>query len=94
VWVDALEPKTEFTAAEWAKLPGPPTPKPARGAAMREVTIPSDRVVVGEDEIAAPWSELASRLEEAAVVRVLAAKKDDLDPLWHWEHPLQESAIK
>ena len=35
------------------------------------MTISADRVVVGEDEIAAPWSELAHRLEEAAVVRVL-----------------------
>ncbi|MBV8756891.1 MAG: ATP-dependent Clp protease ATP-binding subunit [Deltaproteobacteria bacterium] len=93
VWVDALEPKSELSAAEWMKLPGPPTPKAARGAPIREVTIPSDRVVVGEDEIAAPWTELAQRLEEAAVVRVLTAKKDDLDPLWRWEHPLKESAI-
>jgi ATP-dependent Clp protease ATP-binding subunit ClpC len=90
VWVDALEPKTEFSAIEWTKLPGPPTPKPPRGAPLREITIPNDRVVVGEDEIAAPWSELAARLEEAAVVRVLTATKDD--PLWHWQHPLQEPA--
>jgi ATP-dependent Clp protease ATP-binding subunit ClpC len=89
IWVDALEPKCEFTAAEWAKLPSPPVPRAARGAPMREITMQTDSVVVGGDEIAAPWSELAQRLAEAAVVRLFAAKQETL---WLWEHPLQEPA--
>jgi ATP-dependent Clp protease ATP-binding subunit ClpC len=89
LWVEALEPKTELTAAEWAKLPGPPVPRPARGAPMREITVAADRVVVGDEEIAAPWSELSTRLAEAAVQRVLAAKGAQ-DALWTWDHPFAE----
>jgi ATP-dependent Clp protease ATP-binding subunit ClpC len=92
VWVDALEPKTEFTGAEWMKLTSPPVPKPARGAPMREVVIQADRVTVGETEIAAPWSELPRRLAEAAVQRVIDAKQTE-DLLWVWDHPLQEAAV-
>jgi hypothetical protein len=90
IWVDALEPRAEFTAAEWATLPSPPVPRAARGAPIREITMQTDSVVVGGDEIAAPWSELAQRLAEAAVQRLLAAKAEDT--LWVWDHPLQEPA--
>ena len=37
-----------------------------RGKPMREVTIPNDRVIVVGDECESPWSELGTRLEEAA----------------------------
>jgi ATP-dependent Clp protease ATP-binding subunit ClpC len=92
VWVDALEPKTEFSAAEWMKLPGPPVPKAARGGPMREVVMQADRVTVGEVELAAPWSELPKRLAEAAVQRLIDARQTE-DTLWIWDHPLQEPAV-
>jgi ATP-dependent Clp protease ATP-binding subunit ClpC len=90
VWVDLVEPKTDFTDEEWQKLPGPPQPRPARGTPMREVTISSDRVVGFSEELDPPWSELPARLEEAAVERLLPAlahqghkcKYDKLDELW------------
>jgi ATP-dependent Clp protease ATP-binding subunit ClpC len=91
VWVDALEQKSEFSDKEWEQLPPPPIPVPARGAAMREIDVPGDRVLVSGDEIEVPWSELAARLPEAAVVRVLAALADedaDDGALWKWSHPL------
>jgi ATP-dependent Clp protease ATP-binding subunit ClpC len=95
VWVNALEPKCEFSDAEWLALPGPPTPASPRGAPMREVTVGSDRVVVRGDECEAPWSELGKRLGEAACVRLISAiqhlghncRYDEHDKLWVWEHP-------
>jgi len=96
VWVDALEPKAELSDAEWNVLPGPPTPRGARGNPMREVTVTNDRVVVVGDEVEAPWSELGRRLAEAACTRLVSAlehaghncRYDEYDKLWVWENPL------
>jgi len=95
VWVDLLEPKTEFTDFEWSVLPTPPSPKAARGHVFREVTVPADRVTVDGDEIEAPWSELAARLAEAACARLLTALEHaghkcayDLELLWRYTNPL------
>ena len=71
VEVSLLYPKFELTDDEWAKLPPPPSPSPARGQPMREVTVSADRVNVLGDEIEPAWSELPDRLEEAAVARLL-----------------------
>ena len=100
IWVDAVEQRTEFTDLEWSALPGPPTPQPARGTPFREVVVNADRVLVGGDEIEPPWSELALRLEEAAVTRVLEAIEhqghncnyDKLDEFWVYANPLAASA--
>ena len=92
VWVDLLEPRTEFSDDEWGALPGPPSPRAPRGTPMREVDVAGDRVVVGGDELDVGWKQLARRLEEAAVVRVLAALTGGeaaLEALWTWERPLQ-----
>lgn len=96
VWVDALEPKSEFTDPEWLALPGPPRPRIARGSAIREIRIASDEVLSSDEEIDAPWSELAERLPEAAIVVILDAlehhghgcRYDRWDNLWKWDHPL------
>jgi ATP-dependent Clp protease ATP-binding subunit ClpC len=96
VWVDALEPKCEFTDAEWLALPGPPTPVPARGAPLRDVNVPGDVVLVNTEEIEPAWSELAQRLPEAAIIPVIDAiehaghgcRYDKGDELWKWTHPL------
>jgi ATP-dependent Clp protease ATP-binding subunit ClpC len=90
VWVDHHQPKAELTDVEWMRQPVPPQPRPARGNAMREVTINATRVEVYGDEIDPPWSQLAERLEEAAVTRLLTVlahqghrcKYDKLDQLW------------
>nr|MDQ3298378.1 hypothetical protein [Myxococcota bacterium] len=89
-WVDLLEPRCELTEAEWSALPGPPSPRTARGSPMREVFVDSDRTTVDGDELDVPWRELGDRLAEAAVVRLLGAlaKPDAIDALWKWEHPL------
>jgi ATP-dependent Clp protease ATP-binding subunit ClpC len=93
VWVDALEPRAEIGRDEWAKLPGPPSPRAARGAPLREITLPAGRVAVLGDELDVPWAELPRRLAEAAVVRVLdAIAEDRADALWRWEHPLVAAA--
>ena len=96
VWVDLLEPRIEFIHAEWVALPGPPTPRPARGQPFREIAINADRVSVNGDELEVPYGELASRLAEAACARLLTAIEHqghncryDLDQLWKWEHPLK-----
>jgi hypothetical protein len=76
-------------------LPGPPTPRAARGKPMREVTIPNDRVVVVGDECESPWSELGTRLEEAACVRLISSLQhaghhcayDESDKLWVYDNP-------
>ena len=98
-WVDLLEPKADFTDYEWTALPGPPQPRQARGEAMREVTIPAERVAIYGDEIDVPWPELPRRLAEAAVVRVLTGLDHqahgcdyDLDKLWRYDNPLAELA--
>jgi ATP-dependent Clp protease ATP-binding subunit ClpC len=90
VWVDALEARTEFTDKEWLAIPGPPVPRAARGTPMRDVAINGDRTIVTEEELDLPWPELAQRLEEAAVVRVLAAVRDPEgdEELWKWEEPI------
>ena len=90
-WVDLLEPRAELADPEWAGLPGPPSPRVARGAPMREVTVNADRTLVNGEDIELPWAELPPRLEEAAVERLLEAhaKKDGIDALWLWERPLQ-----
>jgi ATP-dependent Clp protease ATP-binding subunit ClpC len=94
-WVELLEPKTEFTDFEWSVLPGPPTPRAARGHVFREVTVPADRVTVDGDEIEPPWTELAPRLAEAACARMLTALEHaghkcayDLELLWRYTNPL------
>jgi hypothetical protein len=90
VWVDALEPRVDFTDPEWIALPGPPTPRSARGEPMREVVVVGeDRTRVEGDEGDVPWKELPARLAEAAVVRLLAAlAADRLETLWQWDRPL------
>ena len=59
---------------------------------MRELTIDDDRVVVDGDELDIPWAELPARLEELAVIRLLAtlakAPDDAGASLWAWTHPL------
>jgi ATP-dependent Clp protease ATP-binding subunit ClpC len=97
VWVDPLDPKGELTAIEWARVPSPPVPRAARGAPMREVHVPSGRVLVGGEEIEPTWPELAPRLAEAAVTRLLAAMAkddadEDLDELDLWEYAVRGAA--
>ncbi|HEY1811641.1 MAG TPA: AAA family ATPase [Kofleriaceae bacterium] len=98
-WVELLEPKTEFTDFEWDGLPGPPTPRAARGQAMREITVGADRVAVFGDEIVPPWKQLAARLAEAACARLLVAIEHqghkcqyDRDLLWQYSSPLAKLA--
>ncbi|HEU0031538.1 MAG TPA: AAA family ATPase [Kofleriaceae bacterium] len=89
VWVDLLEPKAELSDDEWNVITGPPTPRAPRGAPMREAAIDGDHVIVDGDEVDVPWSELAARLPEVAVARLLPALATDaVDKLWIWEHPL------
>ncbi len=95
VWVDLLEPKVEFADFEWDALPGPPTPRAARGQPMREVTVGADRVSVFGDEIVPPWRELGKRLAEAACARLLVGLEHqghkcryDRDTFWQYENPL------
>jgi len=88
VWVDALEPRTEFSEAEWAALPGPPVPRTPRGAPMRDAVVDGDRTLVAGDDLELPWAELPGRLEEAALVRVLAPRAKDDGELWVWDRPL------
>jgi ATP-dependent Clp protease ATP-binding subunit ClpC len=90
VWVDALETRTEFSDAEWDALPGPPVPRPPRGTPVRDAVVGGDRTLVGGEDLELPWAELAQRLEEAAIVRVLAAgaRRDGAGELWAWDHPL------
>jgi ATP-dependent Clp protease ATP-binding subunit ClpC len=93
VWVDTLQPRADFKDVEWLALPGPPAPRVARGTPFREIVTNADRVLVDGEEIEPPWSELAQRLEEAAVARVLEAithaghkcRYDKLDEFWRWE---------
>ncbi len=101
VWVDLLEPKTELTDLEWATLPGPPTPRPARGQPFREITTTADRVTIDGDELDVPYTELAPRLAEAACARLLTAIEHqghgcryDLEQLWKWENPLSLHALQ
>jgi hypothetical protein len=87
VWVDTLEQRTEFTDPQWLALPAPPIPRPARGEPLREVTVTGDRVVVANEHVyEIPWHELAGRLEETQIDRVLASSltTDGLDGLWKW----------
>jgi hypothetical protein len=58
---------------------------------MREVHVGGERTLIDGDDLDIGWNELAPRLEEAAVVRLLAAHavKDGIDTLWNWERPLQ-----
>ncbi|HEY5923016.1 MAG TPA: hypothetical protein VIV11_15155, partial [Kofleriaceae bacterium] len=96
IWVDALEQRTELNDIEWLMLPGPPTPKPARGSPFRDQVVNADRVHVGGDEIEPGYKELAQRLEEAAVTRLLEAiehqghgcRYDKLDEFWVYENPI------
>ena len=90
VWVDLLEPDTDFDDQEWLQVPGPPTPRAARGTPMREVVVAGqDRTMVSGDEIDVPWKELPARLAEAAVTRLIAAHQEDaLETLWRWSHPV------
>jgi len=93
VWVDLLEPRGEIQDAEWNALPGPPAmPRVPRGTPMREVTVGGERTLVEGDDVDITWDELPGRLTECAVTRLLSAhaRKDGLDDLWMWEHPLQE----
>ena len=90
MWVDLLEPRFEIADQEWNALPGPPSPRVPRGTPMRETTVNGDRTLVDGDDIDLPWAELHARLEEAAVVRLLAAHTvpNGTDALWMWERPL------
>jgi ATP-dependent Clp protease ATP-binding subunit ClpC len=102
VWVDLLEQRTDFSDAEWQRLPGPPQPKPARGTPFREIVINAERVLVGGSEIEPAWKDLALRLEEAAITRVLEAyehqghncRYDTLDEFWVYDSPLGGTAAK
>jgi hypothetical protein len=89
-WIDLLEPEIDYDDAEWRQLPGPSTPRAARGAPMREVAVTGqDRTLVGGEDLDVPWKELAARLPEAAVTRLLAAHREDaLETLWRWSHPV------
>ncbi len=89
VWVDLIEDRVEFTPMQWAALPQPPSPRQPRGSAMREVKIDEDGFVAGDDEVDVPWRELAERLPEAAITRLLAAISAGTDEdLWKWAAPL------
>jgi hypothetical protein len=93
VWVDALEPRAELSEAEWGALPGPPIPRAPRGTPVRDAVVGGDRTLVAGEDIEIAWSDLAHRLEEAAIVRVLALAglpehASAFDKLWTWEHPL------
>ena len=90
-WVDLLEPRAELADPEWNALPGPPTPRPARGTPIREVSIDGERTLVDGWDLDVPWPELAARLEETSVARLLGAfaKENGTDALWVWERPLQ-----
>jgi ATP-dependent Clp protease ATP-binding subunit ClpC len=90
VWVDPLEPRGEFSDVEWERLQTPPPPpRPARGLPLRDVHIDGDELAIDGDELDLPWRDLPRRLEEAAVVRVLAAfgTEDGMDALWKWANP-------
>jgi ATP-dependent Clp protease ATP-binding subunit ClpC len=92
VWVDALEPRATFTDEEWRALPGPPVPRPARGMAVREAEVGGELTRVAGEDIEIAWAELAPRLEEAAIGRVLAAARAGAahlaeDPPGHGESP-------
>ncbi|MEJ7604294.1 MAG: AAA family ATPase, partial [Kofleriaceae bacterium] len=88
-WVDLIAPRSELTDDEWKLLPGPPSARVVRGTPMREVTIGGDQTLVDGDEVDVPHAELAARLPELAVTRLLTAlvKPDGLDALWAWENP-------
>ncbi|HTR55836.1 MAG TPA: AAA family ATPase [Kofleriaceae bacterium] len=96
VWVEALEPRATFSELEWANLPQPPQPKAPRGLVFREVNVSDDSVQVYGDELDVPWRELARRLPEAAVDRVLetidhqghGCRFDHGASLWNWTKPL------
>ncbi|MEO8705895.1 MAG: AAA family ATPase [Kofleriaceae bacterium] len=88
VWVDLLEPRSELADEEWAELPGPEQ-RPPRGSPMRELVIDADHVVVDDEEVDVPWRELAERLREVAVARLIPAlKTDTIEKLWAWDRPL------
>jgi ATP-dependent Clp protease ATP-binding subunit ClpC len=93
VWVDLLAPRADFSNDEWPRLPGPPAPRAARGAPMREVVVAgTDRTLASGEEIDLPWKELPARLAEAAVTRLIAALGEDrLETLWCWPSPLHEA---
>jgi ATP-dependent Clp protease ATP-binding subunit ClpC len=96
VWVDLWEARAELKDPEWLALPNPPPPRPPRGEPMREVWVNGDRTLVRGEDIEIPWSELAPRLAESAVTRLIDAHiknkagDDNSDSLWVWERPLQE----
>ena len=89
-WVDLVEPLADYDELQWLRLPGPPTPRAARGAPMREVAVTGDdRTLVGGDPLDVPWKELPARLAEAAVARLLEAHQEDrLETLWRWARPV------
>jgi len=92
VWVDLLEPRTDFTdPREWLALPGPPSPRAARGNPVRELAIDGDELVVEGEELDLPARELAARLAESAIARLLPAltTPEGVEKLWLWERPLQ-----
>jgi ATP-dependent Clp protease ATP-binding subunit ClpC len=97
VWVELLEPKTEFTDLEWSLLPTPPTPRAARGHVFRDHSIANDRVSVDAEEIEPEYSVLAARLAEAACARLLTSLAHaghkcayDIETLWRYTHPLAQ----
>jgi len=95
LWVDTISPRAELSDVEWSALPQPPSPRRIGGSAFRVVTMTTDRVRVDDEEIEPAWSELAARLEEAAVIRILDALEhvghgcrfDKLNTFWTWERP-------
>jgi ATP-dependent Clp protease ATP-binding subunit ClpC len=100
VWIDALEPRATFSDDEWRALPGPPLPRAARGVAVRDAVVGGDRTLVLGQDVELAWHELAPRLEEAALVRVLgAADARETEPgaapgpsIWAWDRPLARLA--
>jgi hypothetical protein len=96
VWVQLLEPRGEIADGEWLAMPGPPIPREPRGLVLREAQVDGDAITVLDEELDLPWRELAGRLEEAAVVRLLRAQysRELTEALWGFESPLANAAQK
>ncbi|MFT3699196.1 MAG: AAA family ATPase [Kofleriaceae bacterium] len=95
VWVELLEPKTEFTDMEWSYLPTPPPAKGPRGHVFRDHDLDNNKVSVDGDEIEPPFKELPPRLAEAACARLLTAFEHaghkcayDVETKWQYTSPL------
>jgi len=90
IWVNLVEPKAELSDEEWPFIPAPPPPVAARGTPMRDVVMNTDAMTVVGESVELTWKDLPARLEEAAVVRVMAAqyKRELAESLWMYDNPL------